>query len=100
MQDTLTLLSQIKRPALLMRAARLGAEDYRRTVHLPRLLGYGHLPRHNAALLRLIDLERELNEQRQTDAGTYSLLRHIDVLIAILGEARTLRAAQTELRVV
>ena len=41
MQDILSMLSAIHRPRLLMRAARFGAEDYRREVHLPRLLGYG-----------------------------------------------------------
>ncbi|MEO0391473.1 MAG: DUF6477 family protein [Pseudomonadota bacterium] len=94
MQDTLTMLAQIKRPGLLLRAARLGAEDYRRAVHLPRLLGYGQMPRHTAALLRLIEIEAEHNAQRLNDPSTYSLVRHLDVLIAIVGEARTLRAAQ------
>ncbi|KIC48690.1 DUF6477 family protein [Tateyamaria sp. ANG-S1] len=97
MQDILTMLSTLRRPRLLMRAARIGAEDYRRGAHLPRLLGYGQLPRHGAALMRLIEIEGELNAQRMTDDSSYSLLRHIDILIAIVGEARILRAAQTEM---
>ncbi len=95
MQDVLSMLQNISRPSLLMRAARFGAQEYRRTVHLPRLLGYGSLPRHGVALMRLMELEAALNEQRQSDDGAYSLLRHIDLLIAIVGEARVLRAAQT-----
>lgn len=95
MQDVLSMLQSLKRPRLLMRAARIGAEEYRRTAHLPRLLGYGNLPRHAPALMRLMEIEAELNTQRVEDDSAYSLLRHIDVLIAIVGEARVLQAAQT-----
>lgn len=97
MQDLLSMLHALHRPRLLMRAARIGAQDYRRSVHLPRLLGYGVLPRHGAALLKLMDIEAELDAQRTgADAG-YSLIRHVDVLIAMVGEARELRAAQPEI---
>lgn len=94
MQDILSMLNALRRPRLLMRAARIGAEDYRRNAHLPRLLGYGHMPRHGAALLRLVEIESDLNAQRVNDDSAYSLLRHINVLIAIFGEARIIRAAQ------
>ncbi|MBW4708808.1 hypothetical protein KX928_13545 [Roseobacter sp. YSTF-M11] len=94
MQDLLSMLHALRRPPLLMRAARIGAEDYRRSVHLPRLLGYGVLPKHGAALLRLMEIEAELNVQRTSGNASYSLIRHVDVLIAMLGEARVLRAAQ------
>ena len=95
MQDILSMLGALRRPRLLMRAARIGAEDYRRSAHLPRLLGYGQLPRHGAALMRLIEIEREMNDQRrEADAG-YSLSRHLDVLIAMVGEANILKATRT-----
>lgn len=94
MQDLISMLHSIRRPPLLMRAARIGAEDYRRTVHLPRLLGYGVLPRHGSALLKLIEIEADLNTQRTSGDTSYSLIRHVDVLIAMLGEARVLRASQ------
>lgn len=94
MQDVLTRLNTIRRPRLMMRAARIGAQDYRRTAHLPRLLGYGTLPRHGAALIKLIDIEAGLEEQRSASDASYSLVRHIDVLIAMVAEARTLKAAQ------
>jgi hypothetical protein len=95
MQDILSMLHAIRRPPLLMRAARIGAEDYRRAVHLPRLLGYGVLPRYGAALMKLMELEGDLNEQRLSGNSSYSLLRHVDILIAMVGEARVLRASQT-----
>ncbi|WP_298835994.1 DUF6477 family protein [uncultured Roseobacter sp.] len=94
MQDVLSMLHALRRPPLLMRAARIGAEDYRRPVHLPRLLGYGNLPRHSAALLRLMEIEAGLNVQRLNSDTAYSLVRHVDVLIAMLGEARVLKASQ------
>lgn len=94
MQDLISMLHAIRRPPLLMRAARIGAEDYRRGVHLPRLLGYGILPRHGSALLKLIEIEADLNTQRTSGDTSYSLIKHVDVLIAMLGEARVLRASQ------
>jgi hypothetical protein len=94
MQDILSMLQALRRPPLLMRAARIGAEEYRRSVHLPRLLGYGVLPRHGSALMKLMEIEGELNGQRLSGNSSYSLLRHVDVLIAMVGEARVLRASQ------
>lgn len=95
MRDIHSLLASLHRPRLLMRAARIGAQDYRRTGHLPRLLGYGVLPRHGAALMRLVDMEAELEQQRIGADACYNLTRHVDVLIAIVGEARDLQATQT-----
>lgn len=96
MQDIHSLLAALHRPRLLMRAARIGAQDYRRDGHLPRLLGYGILPRHGEALMRLVDIEAELERQRSANDTAYSLVRHVDVLIAIVGEARALRASQAD----
>ena len=94
MQDLIAMLHALRRPSLLMRAARIGADDYRREIHLPRLLGYGQLPRHGSAVIKLMEIEGELNEQRLSGDTGYSLVRHVDVLIAMVAEARILRAAQ------
>ncbi|MDF3413680.1 hypothetical protein HKX54_04360 [Sulfitobacter sp. M57] len=94
MQDVLTMLNTLHRPRLMMRAARIGAEEYRRSAHLPRLLGYGTLPRHGAVLLKLMDIEATLEEQRIGSDGSYSLIRHLDVLIAMVAEARVLQRLQ------
>tara|TARA_R110000787_G_scaffold285465_1_gene401319 strand:- start:274 stop:576 length:303 start_codon:yes stop_codon:yes gene_type:complete len=94
MQDLISMLHTLHRPRLMMRAARIGAEQYSRTSHLPRLLGYGVLPRHGAALLKLMEIEAELNTQRKASDAGYSLIRHVDVLIAMVGEARVLKASQ------
>ncbi len=94
MQDLLTMLNALHRPRLMMRAARIGAQDYRRATHLPRLLGYGVLPGHGGALIKLIEMEALLEDQRTDGDASYSLIRHLDVLIAMVGEARVLKAAQ------
>lgn len=92
MQDLLTMLTTLSRPRLLIRAARFGQSTYNRERHLQRILGYGSLPRPAAALLRLIELEREVDEQRRADDAGYTLTRHVDLLIAMMGEAELLQA--------
>ena len=96
MQDILTMLNALQRPRLMMRAARIGAHDYRRAAHLPRLLGYGALPRHGAALMKLMEIEAGMEDQRTGGDASYSLVRHLDVLIAMVAEARMLKATQAE----
>ncbi len=96
MQDVLTMVEGLKRPRLLVRAGRIGAEDYRRDTHLQRVLGFGRIPKSGAALVKLMELEATLNTQRRTADACYSLLVHIDVLIAIMGEAQLLRATRID----
>ncbi|MFK7875271.1 MAG: DUF6477 family protein [Paracoccaceae bacterium] len=93
MLDVISYISKMNRPRLLVRAARIGAQEYRRDMHLPRLLGLARLPKSADALLRLSEIETELNAKRLSDDAGYSLTRHIDVLIAMVAEARLLRAA-------
>ncbi len=94
MQDVLSMLSALRRPRLLIRAARIGASEYRRDRHLQRILGYGTVPRSAAALLTLIEIEQAHNQRREESDAGYSLSRHLDVLIAMMGEANLLRANQ------
>lgn len=94
MQDLLSMLNTLHRPRLLIRAARIGAQEYCRNRHLQRLLGYGALPRPAAALMQLIEVERGLNDQRRDDDAGYSLPRHLDVLIAMMAEAQLLRISR------
>jgi hypothetical protein len=97
MQDLTTMLSTLRRPRLLIRAARHGVQDYRRDRHLPRILGYGTLPRPAASLMRLMELERDLDERRRSDDAGYSVIRHLDLLIAMMGEAQLLKASHATL---
>ncbi|SEK92476.1 hypothetical protein SAMN05421666_3131 [Roseovarius nanhaiticus] len=98
MHDILKALDTLRRPRLLIRAARIGAAEYRREAHLRRHFGYGTLPRSAAALARLVEMEEALNDQRKTGtngfSGGYSATRHVEILIAMMGEARILRSTR------
>ena len=94
MQDALTISHKLRRPKMLMRAAQIGVAEYKRVAHLPRLLGYGRMPKQSEAILKLIEIEKNLKALREAGESADNLLRHIDVMIAIVGEARDLRASQ------
>ena len=97
----------LKRPRLLMRAARIGLQEYRRERDLRRLLPQALFPalkaaspegavrlmaQQGAALLEwLTDEEARIESARRTAMAGYSPLRHIDVMIALLAERRLTR---------
>lgn len=95
MKNILELLDGLRRPALLIGAARIGQAGYRRQAHLRRHLGHGPIPSSSVALARLIEIEGRLERERQESAMTYCVTRHVDVLIAMLGEASALRLEAT-----
>ncbi|MFC3117853.1 DUF6477 family protein [Jhaorihella thermophila] len=88
------MLTSLRRPRMLVRTARIGAQDYRRDRDLQRLLGYGTLPRPAAAVMRLMEMEHELDQQRRSGDAGYSLTRHLDILIALMGEAQLFQASR------
>lgn len=94
MTDLMTMLQNLRRPRLLIRAARHGVEEYRRDLHLTRILGVSAPRRSAPVMMRLMELEAELNTARLAESAAYSVARHVDVLIALMGEARLLRAAK------
>ena len=96
MNDVLNSLSALRRPRILIRAARIGAAEYRRDTHLRRHLGYGTLPRSADALHKLVEIEVTMNAQRRAKSAAYSPAQHVDVLIAMMGEAHILRTAHLE----
>lgn len=94
MHHLTTRLNALQRPTLLVQAARSGLASYRREAHLGRALGkVGHtrLVMPPAALEKLLDVEDELNQQRRAHDTGYCYARHVEVLIAIMGEAQLLR---------
>ena len=94
MLDLIGLISALRRPRLLVSAARFGLDEYRREAHLGRLLGHAGVVRNGEAIVRLLDVEAELEGQRRSQAADYSPARHVSVLTALLGEARLVRAAR------
>ncbi len=76
--------AELRRPRLLMAAARHGMGDYRRTRDLLRLLGY--CPGSAVAAGELADLEAVAEEARRAGSPTWSCTRHVELLIALLAE--------------
>jgi len=97
MLDLHTRIATLKRPVLLARAARFGVDDYRRAIHLRRILQTETLPRHGHALVQLLDIEAEMNTLRTGHAASYRPARHVEVLITIMGEAHLMRATAPQL---
>jgi hypothetical protein len=91
MSDFRTMLANLRRPRLLMHAARFGLGDYRRDRDLRRLLKGASSPEDTVP--HLIEVEEQLEATRLAGDASYSVARHIDVLIALLAEAQLLRRA-------
>lgn len=96
MTDVMSFLRGLTRPRLLIDAARHGVPNYRRNTHLRRLLQLPVLPGPQQAAIRLICLEQEHEEARRLGAAEYSATRHVEIMIALLSEARAImdRTAQ------
>jgi hypothetical protein len=81
-------LADLRRPKILIRAARAGVSEYRRDRDLKRLVreSGGAVPRD--PMPPLLAEERRLETTRTTGGATYNIQRHVAVLTAILAEAR------------
>ena len=90
MTDFRNLLSDLRRPALLLRAARFGLTDYQRDRDLKRLLRESAAGGPEKTLPRLLHEENMLEEIRRAGDASYSLTRHIELLIALLAEVNLL----------
>jgi hypothetical protein len=94
MSDPRTLLSNMKRPRLLIRAARCGLVEYRRDRDLRRLIGAQTVPTPSVSVPRLLSEEAHLETIRCAGDAGYSVARHIEVLIALMSEANLLPRTQ------
>ncbi|WP_417258870.1 DUF6477 family protein [Celeribacter sp.] len=95
MTTSANALTHLRRPRLLIRAARCGVMDYNRRRDLKRVLRSATLPSPSASVSMLMEREAELEATRKTDDGSYSVVRHVEVLIALMGEARLLTPTVT-----
>ena len=84
----LTHLSRLRRPKLLIRAARFGLADYDRDRDLRRLMRTPAAPAPRQAMPGLIEEEARLEDIRKSGGAAYSPARHVEVLIALMAEAR------------
>lgn len=88
MSTLLFAIAALRRPRLLVRAARAGQMDYNRNRDLRGLIESQHLSRPESLLAILLDEEARLDEARRTAAADYNVTRHVTVLIALMAEAR------------
>ena len=88
--DSLSIFKALRRPNLMIRAARIGVETYRRERDLKRLLRAQGLPTPGTSLGNLLTIEREMEANRTAGDSTYSITRHIEVLTALMAEASLL----------
>ncbi|MBM3606614.1 MAG: hypothetical protein FJX25_18470 [Alphaproteobacteria bacterium] len=78
----------LRRPRVLIRAAREGQKGWKRERDLTRLLRADHCPSPGAALARLRAEEELQNDLRVTAAAEYDVRRHVLLMIAVLAEMR------------
>lgn len=88
MLDTHTILHSLRRPKVLIRAARIGLSNYCRDTDLRFIARTNNTPPLGAALNGLIDREGSLEDSRKRGEAHYSVHEHIRVLTALLAEAR------------
>ncbi len=93
MTDPLIRFGALRRPRLLIRAARLGLEDYRRDRDLQRILQTNRAPATRHAVDALFREEERLEEFRNLYNASYDVGRHVEVLIALIAEVRLLTPA-------
>lgn len=74
----------LRRPRLLMDAARHGLADYVRARDLPRLIG--GCPTSARAVAELAEREEEAEAARRAGSPAWSCIRHVEVLIALMAE--------------
>ena len=79
-----TLLAHMRRPKILVRAARLGLAQMEPDVDFRRVLG----SLRGGSTAALVRREEELENDRRTGEASYSVHDHIRVLTALLFEAR------------
>ena len=84
-------LNTLKRPKLMLEAARNGTARYDPKRHLPVLLGGSYHESKTGQLDCLLDTEEIYNRLRKEKRAEYSPARHICYLIAILAEYSSLK---------
>ncbi len=90
MTDLRKVVTSLRRPRLLVRAARIGVQDYNRDRDLRRLTGQSRTPSPVTAVTALLETEGALETTRKTGDASYSAMDHVDVLIALMAEVRGL----------
>ncbi len=88
MTDIAQALAALRRPRILIRAARAGMAEYRRERDLKRILRRAKAEAGTHPLGSLIAEENRLETHRASGEATYSIQHHVAVLTALIAEAR------------
>ncbi len=88
MSELISVVHAMRRPKLLLQAARHGLNDYNRERALKRLTRTPAAPSPKGALSSLIPVEANMEDARLAGDATYNVSRHVEVMIALLAEAR------------
>ena len=94
MRHPLEHFRTLRRPGLLIAAARFAVESYQRETMLRTLLrGYhdGPPPGPAAALMLLLQVEERQEALRRAHDAAWSTSRHVSVLAAMMAEAQALQ---------
>lgn len=90
--DTVAEIPRLRRPRLLVTAARHGQAGYRRNRDLRRLMGGAEdLPAPGKALAWLALREADMDQARREGRIDWDLQTHVLLLIALLAETRLTR---------
>jgi hypothetical protein len=88
MTETQRQMNALRRPRLLVRAAKIGLSDYVRDRDLKRMFAPEQPPGPGQAMDTLMDREAEIEAVRQAGGAAYSAARHVEVLTALIAECR------------
>ena len=87
MSEISRIFKSMRRPGMLVRAARVACASYRRDKDLRRILRAQQVPAPGRGMARLLSMEADLEARRTDGAATYSIGRHIEVLAALIFES-------------
>ena len=93
MTELASVLNALRRPKILIRAARAGVGAHSRDSDLKRLPRHPRSTAPTQAIGSLLAEEGRLEDTRTAGEATYSIQRHVAVLTAILAEALLLAVA-------
>lgn len=80
------IFQKILRPKILMQAAKIGLQTYRRETDLKKILGSRGTSDQNQIISQLSDREIELEEARKNGNAAYDMNKHIQIMTALLQE--------------
>ena len=88
MSSPLAYLQNLNRPQLLVNAARVWLPDFNRDRSMKRIFPSIVPPAPVHGFDALVGQEMEINQVRLERAASYSAARHIELLVALIVEAR------------